>query len=125
MTYPQLAAEFGVPLCSGCDHQRSHRAGFVTDHTVHWAPRRIYRRGLYRFFKLVWWAFPLPPPRSDAEALWRANRFAYLAAASRGIRLPASFADIDRGKVAYLLQRQRPGTMAAEDVQRARRWTIR
>ena len=108
LTYTDLAERYNVNLCTGgCIFDRSaHSRGMVQSKALHWRERRMQRRGLYRFLKLVaLYHHETDPSYSEAQNVWLKNMFAYKTALNDlGIRFPRSFSLEDRARVRFLLK---------------------
>lgn len=115
-TYRDLALRYEVEVCfDGCFRQ-THRQGSV-DHqgTIHWSDRHMTRSGLRRFLMLVSeaWAdayegvrpaVARPERVQTALRIYTRSIFAYRTALhDLGIRLPASLAAEDKGRIRALL----------------------
>jgi hypothetical protein len=124
MTYEQVAARYGVPLCSRCKlGHTKHRDGttVLESGMLHWAPRRLTRPGLWNFLKLVAdqrWGIH---GRRQIERLWMANTMAYEFGLELGVRFPREYAATDRARVRALLAVTKPA-LDPETRRRIVRW---
>ena len=115
-TYEDVAASLSLVLCSSCSlSDARHRSGYANNNTVHWAPRRLERRGLRRFLKL---AARLRLHRYDeaspAMKIYLENAWATKAGAALRVRFPHSLSSEDRLHVLWLASRGDPITPAAQ-----------
>lgn len=109
LTYTDLAARYEVELCDDACAMttRDHLNGWFIIRIVHWKERRVQRRSLYRFLKLVGAARGVTNGSySVARNLYLLNLFAYNTALhDLGIRFPARFSSEDRARARALLAR--------------------
>lgn len=106
MTYPEIAAEHGLRLCSSaCDLAATlaidHEKGWPAyNDVIHWRDRRVTRRGLYRFLKLVVVAkMGLQQMRGGPERTWLMATGSFDLALSLGIRFSREILADDRALV--------------------------
>ena len=134
-TYSGVASQLGIALCGdGWPRNRigNHEAGWTAYGMtiIHWNERRVTKRGLLRFLKLV--------AKAQMESAHQGERFvvlywqnveAYRLARLIGIRLPRSLADPDRAKARLWLARFRNNPLDREFpeqrdlMRRIRRWS--
>lgn len=104
MTYDEVTKRTGVTRCNACD-VGDHTAGWADmgSGIVHWRDRRLERRGLRHFLKLVA-SIIYSHNRGQPEwrKLYEQNVWAYhTALAQFGVRFRSSYADEDRARAAY------------------------
>ena len=121
-SFEDVATLFEVELCGGCDAISAgrHRRGCAAGNTVHWAPRRLNRRGLRTFLKLVatlrvfHYGYLNQPMQIYTQNMWSLK-----AARQLRIRFPRSYSRVDRLIIRWL------ASQGHEISSQARRWAER
>lgn len=116
-SYTEIVDRLGWPkrVClGGCGvTSRSHRTGFIFLDVVHWAERRVTRRGLRRFLLLLARrnreADPtyLNAPHLTWYHLWADEQYANALAGIVGFRFPIEFSRTERAKCLWLAHKNK------------------
>jgi len=106
LSYWRVAEELGVRLCSGLDHcpwyKGQHRSGMAFNNEIHWTPRRMTRRGLYRFLLLV--AQARVGTGENFERLYDACQLTKRYGQLFGVRFPHEYSARERARARLWLE---------------------
>jgi hypothetical protein len=121
-SYEDVAAVLSVDLCAECEFFpiKGHRAGAASGNTIHWAPRRMTRRGLRQFLMLVAEIRVLNFRRLNAAMrVYTRNVWAANAGKLFHVRFPRSYSRVDRYLIRWLISQGAAVSDAAQ------RWAYR
>jgi hypothetical protein len=99
-SFATLSERLGVTLCTDCSQYNHDRgAADISKGVVHWHERRVVRKTLRRYLKLLG---AIVHSHNRGQPIWQQlyeqNQFAHETATKIRIRIPSVFADEDRAK---------------------------
>jgi hypothetical protein len=109
MIYPDIARKLGMSWCGNCPiGNHTHGWADISNGVIHWADRRVERRGLRLFLKLgasIVYSHNRGQP--EWRMLYEQNAWAFqIALAAFRVRLNRSYADNDRARARYLARNE-------------------
>jgi hypothetical protein len=115
MTYPEVIEHLGIEkVCfGGCGLNTYRHRGSIVFGVIHWADRRVSRRGLRRLLLLVAKRERLEDPEFLNDRylgyyhLWHDEQRANELAAQLGMRFPAEFSRVERLRCLALMGRRK------------------